>query len=266
MNKLTGWLGMLAMAVAGATAAHAQQSWPQKPVRIIIPAAPGGVTDLQARLAGTKAAQVLGQPFVIDNKPGAGTTLGTAMVAKAPPDGYTILCMTGSFTTASVTYANLPYDPINDLVPVSQFTIIPNLLAVAPTLPIHSMKDYVAYAKANPGKMNFGTTGTGTLAHLAGAWLEELTGTKVTFVPYKDIAAMVGDLAQGRLDATIGSPSNLLAHVKSGRMRALGWTGKQRSRLHWVVNCVAEHAVTSCFDRPDLICSQSVGLRVQRHR
>jgi len=233
------------MAVTGMVAGNAwsQANYPSKPVRIIIPAGPGGVTDLQVRLAASKLSKSLGQQFLVENRPGAGTTLGTGLVAKASPDGYTLLGMTGSFTTASVTYAKLPYDPVNDLVPVSQFTMMPNILVVHPSVPVRNVKEFIAYARANPGKLNWGTTGNGTLAHLAGVWLEKLIGAQMTQVPYKDIAGEISDLVQGRLDITIATPSNVLGHVKAGRLRGLGWTSATRSRMLPDLPTVAEQGI-----------------------
>ena len=227
---------LVSCAITAATTGnvYAQQTagnYPSRAVRIIIPAGPGGVTDLQVRLAANNLSRSLGQPFLVENRPGAGTTLGTAMVAKAPPDGQTLLGMTGSFTTASVTYARLAYDPINDLVPVSQFTMMPNILVVNPALPVHTVREFIAYARANPGKLNYGTTGNGTLAHLAGVWLEKLTGIKMTQVPYKDVAAEILDLVQGRLDVTIATPANVLGHIKAAKLRGLAWTSPERSRM-----------------------------------
>ena len=225
--------GVLAGLLGGMAAGNAwsQASYPAKAVHVIVPAGPGGVTDLQARLAANKLTKTMGQTFLVENRPGAGTTLGTALVAKAPPDGYTLLCMTGSFTTASVTYAKLPYDPINDLVPVSQFAVMPYLLVVNPAVPARNVKEFIAYAKANPSKLNYGTTGNGTLAHLAGLWLEKLTGIRMTQVPYKDVAAEIGDLVQGRLDVTIATPTNVLGHINAGKLRGLAWTSAERSRM-----------------------------------
>jgi len=224
--------GILA-AMLGAVAGNAwsQAAYPSKPVRIIVPAGPGGVTDLQARLAANRLAKILAQNVLVDNRPGAGTTLGTALVAKAPPDGHTLLCMTGSFTTASVTYAKLPYDPINDLVPVSQFAVMPYLLVVNPGVPVRNVKELIAYAKANPGKLNWSTTGNGTIAHLSGLWLEKLTGIQLTQVPYKDVAAQIADLVQGRVDVTLATPTNVLGHINAGKLRGLAWSSAERSRM-----------------------------------
>jgi tripartite-type tricarboxylate transporter receptor subunit TctC len=224
--------------------AWSQAPYPSKPVRIIVPAGPGGVTDLQARLAANKLTKTLGQNFLVENRPGAGTTLGTNLVAKAQPDGYTLLCMTGSFTTTAVTYAKLPYDPINDLVPVSQFAVMPYLLVVNPNVPARNVKEFIAYAKANPGKLNYSTTGNGTLAHLSGLWLETLAGIKVTQVPYKDVAAQISDLVQGRVDVTIATPSNVLAHINSGKLRGLAWTSAERSRMLPNLPTTAEQGLT----------------------
>jgi len=223
---LAGILGSMS-----AGEAWSQASYPNKAVHIVIPAGPGGVTDLQVRLVANKLSKSLGQPVIADNRPGAGTTLGTSLVAKATPDGYTLLGMTGSFTTASVTYAKLPYDPVNDLVPVSQFAVMPYMLVINPAVPAQNVKEFIAYAKANPGKLNYGTTGMGTLAHLAGLWLEKLTGIQMTQVPYKDVAAEISDLVQGRIDVTLATPTNVLGHVNAGKLRGLAWASNERSRM-----------------------------------
>ena len=185
----------------------------------------------RSRLAAERLGVYLGQPFIVDNRAGAGTTLGTALVAKAKPDGYTMLGMTGSFMTASVTYANLPYDPVKDLTPVSQFTTSPNVFVSSMTFPPVNVQEFIRYARANPGKVNYATTGNGTQAHLAGLWLEKMTGTKMTYVPYKDVGQMHIDLNLGRVDATISSPTNSLKDITSGKKRGLAWTGMARSSL-----------------------------------
>ena len=215
---LAGILGSMS-----AGEAWAQASYPNKAVRIVIPAGPGGVTDLQVRLVANKLSKSLGQPVIADNRPGAGTTLGTSLVAKAAPDGYTLLGMTGSFTTASVTYAKLPYDPVNDLVPVSQFAVMPYMLVINPGVPAQNVKEFIAYAKANPGKLNYATTSVSQRLRMEPVLMK--FGLNIVSVPYPTTGAAETAILGGQVQFIFANASQV---SKKGGMWALATTGNRR--------------------------------------
>ena len=171
-----------ALLSAGAFAQSAD-NYPSRPVTVVLPYVPGGTTDIEARLYGEKIQANLKQPFVVDYKPGAGTTIGAAFVAKSAPDGHTLFMNTASFTVAPALYGDKsPYDPIRDFAPISITTMTPNFILVNAKMPIRNMKEYIAYVKANPEKVNFGTSGVGGINHLAGAWMHSLIDGKVTYI------------------------------------------------------------------------------------
>lgn len=237
-------IGIVLGLVAGAALAQGvADAYPSKPVVMVIPFPPGGPTDLDARLYTQKLTENMRQQFLLDYRPGAGSTLGTAYVAKVAPDGYTLLVVTTGFNVAPAMYRSLPYDSVADFAPVALLTKRSSLLVVHPSLPVKSVAEYVAYARANPGKLNFGTPGSGGAPHLAGEWLHNLTNTKATFVHYKGTAQMVLDLVAGRLDAAISVPAGVLAHARSGKLRLLASSGAERSKLLADVPTIAEGGV-----------------------
>jgi len=225
------------MALAQGTAAA---SWPAKPVQVVAPFAAGGSTEVEGRLYAQKLSELTGQPFLLDFRPGAGSTVGVNYVAKAAPDGYTIMINTAAHTITPAIYKNLPYDPVKDIAPITLMSRRPSVLAVHPSLPVNSPAQYIAYAKANPGKVNYGTTGTGGSPHMAGAWLHSLTGTEATFVHYKGSGQLMTDLLAGRLQATTSTFVTLRAHINSGKLRVLGVTTAQRSPLMPELPAIAE--------------------------
>ena len=239
-----------AVCCAGLAAILPPLSWAQQPdnypsraVTIVVTSAPGSSTDFQSRLAARKLGEANNQSFVVDNKPGAGTSLATAFVAKAVPNGYTLLGTSVSFTMVPQVYKNLSYDSGKDLIPVSMLSKEAQILVVHPSLPAKSVAEYIAYARSHPGEVDFGATGAGTSQHIFGAWLESLTGTKVTYVQYKDIASWQADLISGRVKVTIAPFSVAVPSVKAGKLRALGMTSVERSEILTDLPTVAEQGV-----------------------
>jgi len=211
------------------SAALAQAAYPDKPVRIIVPFGPGGGTDLIARSLAQRLSERIGQPFVIENKPGAGGTIGTDAVAKARPDGYTLLMATNAtLALAPGLYKNLPFNPLADLTTVAVVASGPSVLVVHPSLPVKDFREFLAYARANPGKLNYGSAGNGSMAHVATAILARDAGLDVVHVPFKGGAAAVSELVAGRLSFMVAGPVETLPQVQSGALRALGITTANR--------------------------------------
>lgn len=211
--------------VAGATA----QDYPTRPIRLVVPYPAGGPTDVVARILAGSLAANLKQSVVVDNRPGgAAGTVGGRLVASADPDGYTLLLsQAGSLTIAPSLYA-LDYDPMKAFAPIGIAAESPEVLTVNPSVPAHSLADFLAYAKSNPGKLNFGTPGTGTLPHLLGAQLQLATNIKLTDVPYRGAGPAVVDLLAGRMQMMIDSTSVLLVHIEAGKLVALAVTSDRR--------------------------------------
>jgi tripartite-type tricarboxylate transporter receptor subunit TctC len=230
------------LTVMGPARAQAPAAWPSKPVVIINPF-PGGNTEIGARLYSAKLAEALGKPFIVDGKPGAGTVIANTYVAKAPPDGHVILITSASYTVVAATRVDLPYDPLRDLTPVSQMLTKPAMLMVTPSLPVNNYEEYLAYAKANPGALNFGTTGIGGAYHLVGAWLHGVTGTKVTFAHYKSTSQLFTDQMGGRIHVSPASVFNGLPYVKSGKLRAIAGISRERSSMLPNLKTVAEQGI-----------------------
>ncbi len=217
------------------------QGFPAKPIHWVSPWAPGGANDILSRMIGNEISKSLGQPVIVENRPGASGTTGTAGVAKAPADGYTVtLGSTPSYATAPSMYPNLAYDPVKDFAPVTLVARVANLLVVHPSVPAKSVKELVAYAKANPGKLNFTSVGSGSTPHLSAELLKMLTGTEMNHVPYKGTAPALVDLIAGRVELAFEGTPALLPHVKAGSLRALGITSAKRSPLLPDVPAIAE--------------------------
>ena len=209
----------------------AAQTWPQKPVKLVVPFAPGGSNDIMARLVGQKLSERLGQQFIVDNRPGASGIIGTDAAAKSEPDGYTVLMMSLTLAVNPSLYAKLPYDTEKDLVPVSLVASAPLMLVVHPSLPAPSVKEFIAYARAQPDKLNFGSGGAGTTPHLAGELLKSMAGLKVTHVPYKGGGPALADLVGGQIQFMLENIPSTLPFVKGGKLRALAVTALKRSPL-----------------------------------
>jgi tripartite-type tricarboxylate transporter receptor subunit TctC len=210
-----------------ATAADAQ-SYPVKPIKLIVPYTPGSPVDVLARVVTQQVAPRLGQGIVIDNRPGAGTTLGTKIAASAEPDGYTLLIGATSFILSFSLYQNLDYDA-RSFVPVAMLAHSPQVLVIAPSVPAATVAEFVAFAKANPGKLNFGF-GLGTLPHILGESFKVVTGTEIASIPYKGGAQAVTDMLGGRIDMNFGTTATLLPLIQQGKVRALAVTTQKRSK------------------------------------
>ena len=216
-------LGAVATGPLATPSLHAQ-AWPARPVRLIVPYPPGGNGDILGRAIGAKLGEVLGQPVVVESRPGAGAAIGAAYVAKAAPDGYTLLL--GDIATHAinpVAQPALPYDPNRELVPVAQMSTVSLLLLVHPSMPVRNATELIAYARARPGRLSYASAGTGTQSHLAMEMLKAVTGTFMVHVPYKGSAPALADLAGGQVHLMIDGAA--AAFVKSGRLRALAATG-----------------------------------------
>ncbi|SDD98761.1 Tripartite-type tricarboxylate transporter, receptor component TctC [Paracidovorax valerianellae] len=220
-------LSLVALA-AGARA----QAWPNHPVRVIVPFPASGATDLVARVVTQRVSQDLGQQMVVDNRPGAGGTIGAAEAAKAPADGYTLLLTTSSTHAISPhLMPRLAYDARKDFTPVAHVADAASVLLVTPSLPVKSVADLIAYAKAHPGQLNYASSGNGTIVHLNAAAFSSQAGIEMTHVPYKGTAQSIADLATGQVHVLFDSIPTGMPHVKSGRLRALAVTSEQRSAL-----------------------------------
>ncbi|MBI3939001.1 MAG: tripartite tricarboxylate transporter substrate binding protein [Betaproteobacteria bacterium] len=207
------------------------QAYPQRPVRLIVPFPPGGGADILARIVGEKLAEKWRQQVVIDNRGGAGGTIGTEIAARAQPDGYTLLMASSNHPINIHLYRKLPYDPITDFAPVMLVGSAPLLLVVHPSVPARSVKELIALAKAKPGALNFGSPGSGSTPHLAAELFNSTAGIKLVHVPYKGSAQAMTDLISGQLSFTFNNMLSVLPHVKSGKLRGLGVTSKVRSRV-----------------------------------
>ena len=210
--------------------AFAADVYPSKPIKIVVPFAPGGAADTTARMMSEPLSRQLGQTVIVENKPGGGATIGASYVVNAPADGYTILYTTpGPQITNPYLMAKLPYDPNKDLVPVSRVSWFPNVLLVTPSLPVNSVAELIAYAKKNPGKVNFGSAGIGASSHLAGELFKTMANIDITHVPYKGSGQVLQDLIGGNVQMSIDSLSVYLPSIKAGSVRALGVAMPQRS-------------------------------------
>ena len=207
----------------------AAQQYPTKAIRFVVPFAPGGGTDIIGRVVAQALNDALGQPVVVDNRGGAGSTLGTEIVAKSPADGYTILFGNISLAFNATLYTKLRYDTIRDLAPISLSAVQPNILVIHPGLPAKNLKEFIELARANPGKYNYASAGTGSGTHLAAELLKLQTKIDIVHVPYKGTGPALTDLLGGQIYMMVSTFASALPHVKSGRMRALGVTTVKRS-------------------------------------
>lgn len=231
-----------AIGLSGPLVAQAQE-YPTRLIRMVVPGAPAGSADILARLIGTKLHERWGQPVVIDNRPGAGQMIGADFVAKSPPDGYTLLFATITYTTTVATRPSLPFDPINDVTGVTMVGRGPLLLLVHPSLPAKSVKDLIAIAKARPGSINYASSGTGSIIHLVTEVFAARAGINIVHVPYKAIAAAVTDTVAGHVPMAFASLPAAWHHAKSGRLRALAVSTAKRSDFVPELPTVAEAGV-----------------------
>ena len=217
------------LALGCSAAAAMAQAWPAKPISLVVPFPPGGTTDVLARALGERLSQSLGQPVIVESKPGAGATLGADYVAKAKPDGYTLLVGAVHHTIATSVYKKLPYDFQKDLAPVTTVALVPNVLVVNATTPVKTVDELVALAKSQPGRLAFGSNGNGTAQHLIGTQFQNSTGTQILHIPYKGSGPLATDLLGGQISMSFDTLTPVLQHVRSGKLRALAVTTGQRS-------------------------------------
>ena len=215
----------LAIASGGALA----QAWPSKPISLIVPFPAGGTTDVLARALAEKLTLSLGQTVIVESKPGAGATLGADYVAKAKPDGYTLLVGAVHHTIASSVYRKLPYDFQKDLAPITMIALVPNVLVINASTPARTVPELVKLLKAKPGQYNYGSNGNGTAQHLIGTQFENLTGTELVHIPYKGSGPLATDLLGGQVTMSFDTLTPVLQHIKSGKLRALAVTTAKRS-------------------------------------
>src|ERR687892_578934 len=214
MRMLTGLALLLTAGIASA-----QSDYPSRPIRLVVPYAPGGVSDITGRIVAQKMTELLGQSVVVENRAGAGGMLGTGSVAKAEPDGYTIVLSSLSAYAIGPRLVKAPlYDPIKDFTPIAPVALSPTILTVSPTLPFHGVKDVIAHAKANPGKLTYGSSGIGSVAHISAEMLRATTGIDLLHVPYKSAAQAYPDVISGSVSMVFDALPSAIQHIKSGKV------------------------------------------------
>lgn len=226
------WLVRAATTVSSAVLPHAARSfspgdWPSRPLRLVSPYPPGGTNDLVARIVGKRLASLLGQPVAVENRGGAGGTLGTQSVVQSPADGYTVLNASSGNLTSAPQVIGAPYDPLKDLVPVGFLGHVRFVFAVHPDLPVRTLREFIAYAKEHPGALNYGTAGNGTGGHIAGEYLRQRTGIDIVHVPYRGSALALTDAVAGRVQLVLDPLA--AQHVRAGKLRALAYSGATSS-------------------------------------
>ncbi len=240
LRVLWGVAIVAVLGVAGGALAQAP-AYPSKPIRLVVPFPPGGATDILAREVAQKLTEAWGQSVVVDNRPGAGGNIGAELVARAAPDGYTLLMGTvGTHAINASLYAKLPYDHVKDFAPVILVAGVPNVLVVNPALPVNTVAELIAYAKANPGKLNFASSGNGTSIHLSGELFKVMAGVQMTHVPYKGSAPAVADLISGQVQLMFDNLPPSLPQIKAGKLRALAVTSATRAPALPDVPTIAE--------------------------
>ena len=218
----------LALGLLAATGATSAQDFPNKPVRLVDPYAPGGSTGVVSRVLSRKFQEQTGQSLVVDNRPGAGSNIGSDIVAKASPDGYTLLLGTSSLAINASLYRTMPFDPLKDLAPIVGLIRAPNVLAVNASLPIRSVQEFIDYARARPGALNYGSSGNGTTNHMAMELFKSMTGLQMTHIPYKGGSEALGALLGGQIQVMFNPASTLAPHAKGGRLRMLAVSSDKR--------------------------------------
>ncbi|MBI1988576.1 MAG: tripartite tricarboxylate transporter substrate binding protein [Betaproteobacteria bacterium] len=237
------FLASLAVVVSSGVFAQSAADYPHKPIRVIVPFSPGGGSDVIARLVGARLSERLGQTVVVDNRPAAAGIIGTDIVAKASPDGYTLLLVTASHAVSAKLATRLPYDPIKDFSPITEVIASPFGALLQPSLPAATMKEFIAYAKANPGKLNYGSSGPGSSPHLSTELLMSMAGLKMTHVPYKGVAQFVTAQLGGEIQFSLSNMFSTMGHWKAGRLRLVAHTNPKRLEAFPDLPTVAESGV-----------------------
>jgi len=230
-----------ALGLALAAASVRADDYPSRPIRLIVPYAPGGGADAVGRIVAKRVGETIGQPIVVENRGGAGSIIGTEMVAKADGDGYTLLLgQSGPISINPAVYKELPYDPVKDFAPITMTTAYPYILVVNAKLPVKTLRDFVALVRSKPGELNYGTTGVGAANHLVTELFSSRAGLKMTHIPYRGTALAVADLLAGQVTMVFADPVSALAHIEAGTLRALAVTSRERSPVAPNVPTVAE--------------------------
>jgi len=237
MNLMKRLIAVGLLTLAGLT--HAQ-TWPTRPIKLVVPFAAGGTTSILARAMADKLSPLLGQPVIVDNRPGAGGNVGMDAVAKSEPDGYTLLMGPIGLAINPALYSKMSFDPLKDLAPIGLYAGVPNLLVVHPSVPAQSLKDLIALFKANPGKYNYASNGNGTSSHLAAEMLKSSAGVDIVHIPYKGGAPAMADLLAGQVTMLFDQMPAVMPQVKAGKVRALGVSSAQRSAAAPDVPSLAE--------------------------
>jgi tripartite-type tricarboxylate transporter receptor subunit TctC len=241
VRKLRWLVAALALCAASVALAQGAPPYPSRPVRLIVPFPPGGAVDYYARTVQNRLGEALGQPVVIENRAGAGGMIGAELVAKSPPDGYTLLI--GNIAALAMNvglYAKMPYDPVKDLTPVMRTVAVDYVMVVHPTVPARTVGELVAYARANPGKLSYGSAGSGSAPHLSMELFKQRAGIDLVHIPFKGGGPMVTDLLGGQIQVVIADQANLMPHVKAGRLRALAVGTLVRSAVYPDLPTIAE--------------------------
>ena len=222
-------VSLLAAAMTVVPAQAAAQTYPTKPVRLMVPFVPGGNTDIIARVVAPEMSKALGQQLVIENRGGGGSTIGTEVVAKSPPDGYTLLMVSAAHVINPAMIKKLPYDSIRDFAPISVVADVPTAFAIHPTLPVKNVKEFIALAKARPGQLNYSTAGRGTVGHLSAELLSSIAQIKMVHIAYKGTGQSITDLIAGHVQLQFSSMPAVINHARAGKLRLLAQTGEKRS-------------------------------------
>ena len=242
-SRLLSAAAVLVSALMWPLAGLSQGSYPERPIRLVVPFAPGGVTDTSGRLIAEALSKRLGQQVFVENKPGAGATIGAEIVAKSPPDGYTLLLASQTNAISATLYPKLPFDAIEDFAPITLIGREPGVLVVHPSLPVKTLPEFVAYVKARPNQVDYASSGNGSGQHLFMAMLASMTGMQLSHVPYKGSGQATADLLGGQVMASIPGTAGMVGHIKSGKLRPLAVTGSSRSPQLPDVPTVAEQGI-----------------------
>ena len=246
--SLMARIAAAALAVCSSAAVYAQE-YPSKPIRIIVPFGAGSATDALARTIGPKLTEMWGQQVIVENRPGAGSVVGTAVAAKAPPDGHTLLVVSASHAINATLYSKLPFDPVKDFSGITPLALIPNILIVHPSLPAKNVKELVALIKAKPGTFNYTSAGIGSNSHLNGEIFRSTAGLKIVHVPFKGFADAITEIMSGRLEMTFAPALLASPHIKGGRVRPLAVSSSKRSSAFPQLPTMVEAGVPGCvFD------------------